>query len=97
MIKYEKELEEWKVLHAQRKEVRQRHKKAQKDMEKGRGSIDAKMFADDEELLAQPEPEKPTLPTEFNEEKIRKGKITKKIKKRKKKLSLAILKKENRR
>ena len=72
MSKYEKELEEWKVLHAQRKEVRQRHKKAQKDMEKGRGSIDAKMFADDEELLAQPEPEKPTLPTEFNEEKIRK-------------------------
>ena len=31
---YEKELENWKSLHSERKEVRQRHKKHQKDMEK---------------------------------------------------------------
>ena len=64
---YEKDLENWKTLHAERKEVRQRHKKHQKDMEKGRGSIDAKLFADDEELLAKPEPEKPKPPRELNE------------------------------
>ena len=57
--KYKNNLENWKTLHSERKEVRQRHKKHQKDMEKGRGSIDAKLFADDEELLAKPEPEKP--------------------------------------
>ena len=64
---YEKELENWKSLHSERKEVRQRHKKHQKDMEKGRGSIDAKLFADDEEFLAKPEPEKPKPPRELNE------------------------------
>ena len=69
--KYEEEMENWKVLHSKRKEVRQRHKKHQKDMEKGRGSIDAKMFADDEELLAESEPEKPTPPEEFNHAKVR--------------------------
>ena len=69
--KYDAEFEQWKVLHSQRKEVRTRHKKDQKDMEKGRGSIDAKMFADDEELLAQPEPDKPSPPQEFNEAKVR--------------------------
>ena len=68
---YEKELENWKILHSERKEVRQRHKKHQKDMEKGRGSIDAKLFADDEELLAKPEPEKPKPPRELNESRER--------------------------
>ena len=68
---YEEDLEKWKVLHAERKEVRQRHKKHQKDMEKGKGSIDAKIFADDEELLAQPEPDKPVPPPEFSEAKER--------------------------
>ena len=60
-------------------QVRQRHKKHQKDMEKGRGSIDSKMFADDEELLGQPEPEKPTPPPEFSETRI-KQEIEKKAK-----------------
>ena len=69
--KYDEDLEKWKVLHAQRKEVRQRHKKHQRDMEKGRGSIDAKMFADDEELLAQPEPDKPSQPPQFSDSKVR--------------------------
>ena len=68
---YDENFEQWKVLHGHRKEVRQRHKKHQKDMEKGRGSIDAKMFADDEELLAQPEPDKPSPPEEFNEDRVR--------------------------
>ena len=63
--KYEQELELWKVSHAERKEVRQRHKRHQKDMEKGRGSIDAKQFAEDEELLSRPEPEKPREPDEL--------------------------------
>ena len=39
---YEKDLENWKTLHSERKEVRQRHKKHQKDMEKGRGSVSCK-------------------------------------------------------
>ena len=38
-------------MHALRKEVRQRYRKNQKDMEKGRGSVDASMFAEDEEFL----------------------------------------------
>ena len=42
---YEEELEKWKELHATRKEVRHRHKKHQKDMEKGLGSVDADQFA----------------------------------------------------
>ena len=61
-----------KVLHGQRKEARQRHKKHQRDMEKGSGTVDAKVFADDEELLAQPEPDKPVPPPEFSETKVRK-------------------------
>ena len=42
---YEQELDTWKELHATRKEVRHRHKKHQKDMEKGLGSVDADQFA----------------------------------------------------
>ena len=38
-------------MHALRKEVRQRHKKNQKDMENGRGSVDANIYAEDEEFL----------------------------------------------
>ena len=41
-------------------------------MEKGSGTVDAKVFADDEELLAQPEPDKPVPPPEFSETKVRK-------------------------
>lgn len=68
---YNKELERWKELHNRRKEVRQRHKKHQKDMEKGRGSVDADMFAKDEEFINNPEPEKPVPPEEFDEAKVR--------------------------
>jgi len=57
--RYEEELERWKEQHVHRKEVRQRHKRHEKDMEKGRGSVDADTFAEDEEFLSNPEPEKP--------------------------------------
>ena len=69
--KYDTELEEWKEMHAKRKEVRQRHKKHEKDMEKGRGSVDADIFAEDEEFLNNPEPEKPVPPEEFDEGKVK--------------------------
>ena len=36
-------------------------------MEKGRGSVDADTFAEDEEFLNNPEPEKPTPPEDFDE------------------------------
>ena len=55
----------WRELHGQRKEVRQRHKRHQRDMDRGRGTIDARQFAEDEELLGEPEPEKPRPPEEF--------------------------------
>ena len=43
----------------------------QKDMEKGRGSVDADTFAEDEELLTNPEPEKPHPPEEFDQARVR--------------------------
>ena len=58
-------MERWRELHAQRKEVRQRHKRHQRDMERGRGTIDARQFADDEALLGEEEPEKPRAPGDF--------------------------------
>ena len=64
-------LDQWKEMHARRREAHQRHKKHQRDMERGRGSVDADTFAADEELLAQPEPEKPTQPAEFDPTKVR--------------------------
>ena len=68
---YHDQLEQWRALHAQRREVRQRHKRYQRDMERGRGSADADTFAADEELLAQPEPEKPVPPPEFDPVRLR--------------------------
>ena len=59
-------LDQWKEMHARRREARQRHKKHQRDMERGRGSVDADIYAADEELLAQPEPDKPAPPPEFD-------------------------------
>ena len=58
-------MERWRELHGQRKEVRQRHKRHQRDMERGRGTIDARQFADDEALLGEEEPEKPRAPGDF--------------------------------
>ena len=42
-------------------------KLCEQDMEKGRGSVDADTFAEDEEFLNNPEPEKPTPPEDFDE------------------------------
>jgi hypothetical protein len=63
---YHDQLHQWKEMHARRREARQRHKRHQRDMERGRGSVDADSFAADEELLSQPEPEKPAPPLEFD-------------------------------
>ncbi len=63
---YHDQLHQWKEMHARRREARQRHKRHQRDMERGRGSVDADSFAADEELLSQPEPEKPAPPPEFD-------------------------------
>ena len=68
---YEAAMTQWKKLHAERREVRQRHKKHQRDMERGRGGVDATQFAEDEETLAKPEPEKPDQPVQFEAAKVR--------------------------
>ena len=68
---YEEAMTTWRRLHAERREVRQRHKKHQRDMDRGRGGVDATQFAEDEETLAEPEPEKPEQPAEFEGAKVR--------------------------
>jgi hypothetical protein len=70
-LSYHARMEEWRQMHARRREARQRHKRYQRDMERGRGSVDADTFAADEELLGQPEPEKPIAPPEFDPLKAR--------------------------
>ena len=68
---YQEAMTTWRRLHAERREVRQRHKKHQRDMDRGRGGVDATQFAEDEEALAEPEPEKPEQPAEFEGAKVR--------------------------
>ena len=54
-----------------RREARKRQKIRQKNSERGSGSADATEMASDEQLLANPEDEKPEPPPEFDEEAVR--------------------------
>ena len=52
----------------QRREARRRQKLRQKNSERGSGSADATEMCNDENLLANPEEEKPDPPSDFDEE-----------------------------
>ena len=54
-----------------RREARKRQKIRQKNADRGSGSADATEMAADEELLANPEDEKPEPPPDFDEEAVR--------------------------
>ena len=64
---YEEDLNAWKEVHNRRKEARRRQKQRDKNSEQGIGSVDVKEMALDEEILAQPEEEKPEPPGPFDE------------------------------
>ena len=51
-----------------RHEARKRQKQRQRDAERGAGSADVNEMAEDDQLLADPEEEKPKPPPSFDEE-----------------------------
>ncbi len=58
-------------LLARRREARKRQKLRQKNSERGSGSADATEMFNDENLLANPEEEKPEPPAEFDEDAVK--------------------------